>query len=211
MKQNIVSAAEAAMRRIRSPLKPPERLRYHAANDAPPAAGEPVFLRDGTQLVLRPIHPGDVDALQRGFSHLSAEEVRLRFLHAMRELPAELAERLCRLDAEHEIALVLVDPPDIAPLEIHAVARAYIDPVTATAEFALVVQKRYTGQGLGVELMRRLMRQCRQRGVHEMWGDVLAENHAMLQLCDALGFERRMALHDPGMVRVSKDLDRDPA
>ena len=205
MKQNTVPAAEAARmrRRFRSPLQP-QALRGTAANDAPPPEGEAVFLRDGTQLLLRSIHAGDVDALQRGFSHLTPEEIRLRFLHVMRELPAELAERLCRLDAEHEIALVLVDPPDIAPPEIHAVARAYIDPVTATAEFALVVQKAYTGQGLGVELMQRLMDLCRARGVHEMWGDVLAENHAMLQLCDTLGFERRMTPQDAGVVRVSK-------
>ncbi|HOV58940.1 MAG TPA: GNAT family N-acetyltransferase [Rhodanobacteraceae bacterium] len=191
------------MSRLRSPLRPPERLRYGAANEAPPAEGERIVLADGRELVLRPIHAGDVAALQRGFAHLSTEEVRLRFLHVMKELPNELAERLCRLDPEREIAFVLADPPGTPDAEIHAVSRAFIDPVTEGAEYALIVQKAYTGLGLGYHLMQRLIAACRARGVRELWGDVLAENHAMLQMCGALGFERHAALHDPGVVRVT--------
>lgn len=190
-------------RGARSSLRPPERLRYGAANDAPPADGERITLADGRELVLRPIHANDVAALQRGFAHLSTEEVRLRFLHVMKELPDELAERLCRLDPEQEIAFVLADPPGTPEPEIHGVSRAFIDPVTDGAEYALIVQKAYTGLGLGFHLMQRLIAACRARGVRELWGDVLAENHAMLQMCGVLGFERRPVFHDPGVVRVT--------
>ncbi len=94
----------------------------------------------------------------------------MRFLHTLTELPDQLAERLCHLDPDQEIAFVLADPPDTADPEIHAVARAYIDPNTDSAEYALVVQKALTGQGLGLLLMRRLIDACRARGVHEIWG-----------------------------------------
>lgn len=192
-------------RRFRSPLRPPERLRYAAANEAPPAQGERVVLRDGRELTLRPIHGNDVAALQRGFSHLSSEEVRLRFLHAMNGLAPELAERLCRLDPDSEVAYVLVDPRDAEP-EIHGVARAHIDAVTASAEFAVIVQKAFSRQGLGRLLMQRLADACRARGVRELWGDVLSENTQMLQLCAELGMQHRSLLHDPGIVRVTLPL-----
>ena len=193
-------------RRFRSPLQPPERLRYTASNEAPPAQGETIVLPDGRQLLMRPIHPADVKALQRGFSHLSHEEVRLRFLHVMSELPEEMAARLCQLDDEHEIAFVLVSPDENGENEIHAVVRAFIDTVTTSAEFALIVQKAYTGHGLGLHLMQHLIEACRARGVTELWGDVLAENHAMLQMCEALGFERHSAFHDAGVMRVTRAL-----
>jgi acetyltransferase len=202
MKSNTIPREASMSRRFHSPLRPPERLRYGAANEAPPAQGERVTLRDGRELTLRPIHPNDVAALQQGFSHLSAEEVRLRFLHAMNGLAPELAERLCRIDPDSEIAYVLVDPNDAEP-EIHGVARAHIDAVTASAEFAVIVQKDFTRQGLGRLLLERLGNACRARGVHELWGDVLSENTQMLDLCNELGMQHRSLPHEPGLVRVS--------
>ncbi|HJU38939.1 MAG TPA: GNAT family N-acetyltransferase [Tahibacter sp.] len=199
--KNAVERA-AAMSPYRSRLRPPERLRYRAANEAPTPPGEEVVTRDGRRLKLRPIEPNDVAALQRGFSRLSPEEIRMRFLHMLTELPDTLAERLCNLDPDQEIAFVLADPPETPEPEIHAVARAYIDPTTDSAEYALVVRKALTGQGLGLLLMRRLIDACRARGVHEIWGDVLTENHAMLRLCDRLRFKRDSVFHDPTLTRV---------
>jgi len=170
-----------------------------------PLPGELLQLRDGGTLLLRPIHPDDVAALQRGFSHLTPAEVRMRFQHPLSELPEPLAQRLCNLEPQTEIAFVLIDPLSAEP-EIHAVARAHVDPVTLAAEFALVVQQRFAGQGLGTLLMQRLIAACRAHGAHELWGDVLLENGAMLELCHELGFERHSPLHDPGIVRVTLEL-----
>ena len=188
-------------RQYRSQTRPPVRSPHVGAKSPLPAKLEEVTLSDGRVLVLRPIDASDVIALQRGFAHLSQEEVRMRFLHLLTELPDPLAHRLCDLDPAREIAFVLVDPSEAEP-EIHGVARAVIDDVTHSAEFALVVQKALTGQGLGERLMRHLFDACQRRDVDEIWGDVLAENHPMLALCEHMGFERSPALHDPGMVRV---------
>jgi GNAT superfamily N-acetyltransferase len=171
-----------------------------------PPERERVTLHDGRTLVLREIYAGDVLALQRGFASLSPEEVRMRFLHPITELPQDFARRLCDLDPASSVALVLIDPPDTPEREIRAVARAYIDPATLSAEFALVVQRHYTGQGLGTKLMRRLIDTCRERGAVEIWGDVLLENSAMLRLCQHLGFERHSTIGDPGMIQLRKTL-----
>lgn len=169
-------------------------------------AGEPVRLRNGQVLTLRDIRRDDADALRRGFSHLSAEEVRMRFLHPINELTPQMARQLCDIDPERAVALVLADPRGRTDTEIHAVARAYIDPVTLAAEFALIVQHAIAGQGIGTLMMRRLIERCRERGATEMWGDVLAENGAMLALCDHLGFQRHAQFGDPGVLRVTLPL-----
>ena len=190
------------MSTYRSRTRPPERLRFGAANDAPMPDGEIFTSRDGSRLSIRPIHSDDVAALQRGFAHLQPDEVRMRFLHTLTELPDQLAQRLCNLDPEQELAYVLVDPTDTTEPEIYGVARAYIDPTTDSAEFALIVQRRFTGQGLGSRLLNKVIASCHRRGVHEIWGDVLTENHAMLELCDEFGFRRESVFHDASLTRV---------
>ena len=188
---------------------------------APTVDGEIIHTSTRGNLVLRRIHPCDWPALRRGFAGLTAEEVRLRFLHPLTELPEALARKLCDIDTEHAAAFVLIDPPSAASRdasmadgaphataepEIHAVARAFIDPVTLAAEFAIVIQHDLARHGLGTLLMQRLIAACRALGATEMWGDVLAENTPMLDLARRLGFSRHSAYQDPGVVRVTLPL-----
>jgi len=192
--------------RLRGSRRPPPRHSRYRPQAGAPADGDLVATADGP-LLLRRIHAADVAALQRGFSQLTPDEVRMRFLHPLTELPEPLAERLCDLDDGCEIAFVLIDPPPAAEPEIHAVARAHVDPVTLGAEFALIVQRRYAGQGFGTLLMQRLIAACRELGATEIWGDVLLENGPMLELCANLGFHRQSHVRgDPGLARVTLDL-----
>jgi acetyltransferase len=159
-------------------------------------------MRDGRVLVLREIYSGDVLALQRGFARLSPEEVRMRFLHPLTELPHDFAARLCDLDPATSVAFVFIDLPDSPDREIRGVARAYVDPTTLWAEFAIVVQRQYAGQGLGMRLMRCLVDRCRELGAEEVWGDVFFDNSPMLHLLSKLGFTRGHMPHDPGVQRM---------
>ena len=90
---------------------------------------------------------------------------------------------------------------------MHAVVRLAADPDNETAEFAIVVEKMLTGLGLGTLLLRSLIDYARDRGLRELYGDVLADNHAMLALCRTLGFTETRS---PGdfVVRVTLTLDR---
>jgi len=165
--------------------------------------GEIVGARDGKVLYLRSIRKGDVAALRRGFAELTAEEVRLRFLHPLTELPEAMARSLCDLDPERAVAFVLADPADTEAPAIHAVARAYIDPATQAAEFALIVHHDYARQGYGTRLLRRLIDACREPCAALFVVHGVSDNGPMLELCDRLGFARRSIYHDPGIVRVT--------
>lgn len=163
---------------------PPRRARAQKPHvDAAPA-GIALATHDGRQLVLRPIQPADVAALRRAFDRLTPEQIRARFFFRMNGLSEELAERLCNVDAETSAAFVVVDADVAAPAEaeIRAEARMHVDPVTLSAEFALVVDPAFIGQGLGSALLHCLLAECSRRGLTELWGDVLADNHAMLEL-----------------------------
>jgi GNAT superfamily N-acetyltransferase len=179
-----------------------------AMPDRADPTAEPIATRDGRKLVLRHIRADDVAALQRGFARLSRDEVRLRFLHPLNELPVELAVSLCDLDPRHAVAWVLADPDDVADGEIHAVARVHMDPATEQAEFAIIVQHEISCQGFGHALMLRTITDARRLGAVEVWGDVLLENAAMLRLCEKLGFEHTVVAHNPGVRRVTLVLDK---
>jgi RimJ/RimL family protein N-acetyltransferase len=166
-------------------------------------ASEPVFLSDGSMLVLRPIRDADVDALIRAFKRMTPEQVRARVFYTLSELPEPIARAMCRVDPEKTIALVATDPDGS---EIRGEARVHLDPVTQTAELAIAIDPGYTGRGLGRILVERLIEAGRAREVHEVWGDTQAGNTAMLALTRSLGFEQRRERDDATLVRFSLDL-----
>jgi L-amino acid N-acyltransferase YncA len=73
-----------------------------------------------------------------------------------------------------------------------------------TAEFAILVRSRLKGHGLGWLLMQRVIDYAKEKGLRRVYGDVLAENSAMLQMTAELGFyEEDMG---PDIRRVVLDL-----
>ncbi len=162
--------------------------------------------RRGTVLAFRPIRPHDVDAIQRLFKRLSPEEIRMRFQYARNELPDQEARRLCTLDPSCEAAFVLMDF-SVMPEEMRGVGRIYVDDSSCAAEYAVLVEHRWTGRGLGAFLMSQLVAECRRRGLREMYGQVLVENRPMLDLCRDLGFQRRLMPDEPGTAILTLKLD----
>jgi RimJ/RimL family protein N-acetyltransferase len=163
---------------------------------------ERLVLDDGRELHLRPIEPLDAEPLRIGFALLTPEEVRLRFLHPMKELTPEMAHRMTHLDAKSEFALVAAEPLPAGEALVGAVVRASIDSDGRRAEFAILVSRFLAGQGLGALMLRQVIRWARLKRLDEIYGEVLDENTAMLNLAQALGFNRELVADDPGIVRV---------
>ncbi|MFC5526381.1 GNAT family N-acetyltransferase [Rhodanobacter ginsengisoli] len=186
-------------------LPPRSSERFARPRVSPTPRGEQVRIQDGRELVLRAIEPGDVASMQRCFTRLSPEEIRRRFLHAMSQLPAPMAQRLCRIDPALETAYVLMDE-SVQPAEMRGVGRIYVDEATDSAEFSVLVEHDWTHLGLGALLMEHLVEDCRRRGLAEIWGYVLQENRPMLQLCHQLGFSQRLIPDEPGVALITLKL-----
>lgn len=159
-------------------------------------------LNDGRQLWLRRIDPADAEPIRQTFTLLTAEEVRMRFLHPVKEISRDTARRLTSIDTENQFAVVIAEPLPPGEALVGAVARLAIDPGTRKAEFAVLVSHFLSGKGLGRLLMNQLIAWGREKNLEEIYGDVLDENRPMLALADALGFRREVNPDDPGIIRV---------
>ncbi len=162
-------------------------------------------LPNGRDVLIRPIRPEDAEPLRAGFSLLRPDEIRQRFLYAIKELTPETAAKLTRPDPEREFALVVSEPMPPGEALIGAVARVSITPGTREAEFAILVSHFISGMGLGRHLMLRLVRWARRKQLTRLYGDVLEYNTGMLALAHSVGFHRESS-DSPGLVRVVLDL-----
>ena len=178
-----------------------------AARNRMPPWHENVRLSNGREILIRPIRPEDALTLRAGFALLQPDEVRQRFLHPMKELSAQQAERLARPDPRRDFALVAAEPLPPGEALVGAVARISIDANGKDAEFAILVSHYVNGMGLGRHLMRRLVRWAKGRKLERIYGDVLESNLPMQALAASLDF-RREAGDAPGLVRMVLDLPK---
>jgi acetyltransferase len=149
--------------------------------------------KDGTEVLFRPIQPEDELMLRKFHETLSERTVHMRYLKAMQlsqRIAHERLARLCYIDYDREIALVAVrrNPYNNAP-ELMAVGRLTKRAGTNAAEYAVIVSDRFQHQGLGSEMLRRLIAIAKDENVGTVFGTVLEDNAEMLSLVKKLGFK----------------------
>lgn len=170
---------------------------------------ERVILADARELVVRPIEPADAGPIAASFHLLNEDEVRRRFLHILKALSEEHLRQLTHPVSERDYVVVAAEPLPPGEALVGAVARLSRDrDDDARAEFGILVSHFVMGLGLGRLLMERLVEWAGVNGVHELWGDVMDDNTAMLELAARLGFHRETIHGSPGLVRITLAITR---
>ncbi|AGW92952.1 MULTISPECIES: GNAT family N-acetyltransferase [Cupriavidus] len=157
-------------------------------------------LRDGRQVVLRPIRVQDKAGLLAAFHRLSEDSRYTRFMASMRELPDAMLESATHPVAGREFALVAVADDGEAGTIVGG-ARYAAGPGSDTCEFAVTVADDWHGVGLAKCLMQSLIGVARAAGYRNMEGFVLASNTSMRGLARKLGFVDTVC-PDDGTLRV---------
>ncbi|MBI1207564.1 MAG: GNAT family N-acetyltransferase [Azospirillum sp.] len=195
-----VVAIDARIRVTRTAEDGQKRL---AIRPYPKDLEEIARLRDGRWFLLRPIRPEDEPLLHRMFERMTPEDIRLRFFAPMKQLSHQAAARMTQIDYDREMGLVAVAPgTDGIGEEMYGVVRIAADPDNVKAEYAVMVRSDLKGHGLGYLLMNKIIAYARDRGIGELFGEVLRENSTMLQVCSELGFIRRDHPEEPSVVEV---------
>ncbi len=143
----------------------------------------PVRARDGSELLLRPVLPGDSARTLQGHVRFSSETLYRRFMSARVPSPA-LMDYLAEVDYVDHFVWVMTDLNG-NPIADARFVRDNDDP--ALAEIAFTVADAYQRRGIGSFLIAALSVAARVAGVERFSGRMLADNVGMRTLMDHYG------------------------
>ncbi len=182
---------------LHDPKTPEAKLPHSAIRPYPIQYSTPWKMKNKAPTIIRPIKPEDEPLMIKFHETLSEESVYNRYFAALKlsqRIAHERMTRICFNDYDREIALVAeLRVARGEEKKILGVGRLSKQHATNDAEFAVLVSDEWHGQGLGTELLRRLIEIGRVEKLVRISGQVLAENHAMHHICRKVGFK---VVHD---------------
>ena len=154
-----------------------------------------VAFRDGSELMLRPVLPGDSERSSHPSVEFSTDTLYRRFMSTRAPSPA-LMHYLFEVDYVDHFVWVLVDGDDGPVVADVRFVRTDDDP--DSAEIAFIVADDYQGRGIGSFLMDALIIAAHVGGVRRFTARLLADNVAMRAILDRYGSEWER--DEPGVV-----------
>ncbi len=186
---------------LHDPQVTEEELPKLAIRPYPTKYARPYTLANGEDVCVRPIRPEDEPLMVKFHGTLSDQTVYHRYLQVLKlsqRVEHERLTRICFIDYDQEMALVVErKDPVTGEKEIIAVARLQRLHGRDAAEFAVVISDAWQGQGLGRELVERLLQVARDEKIERIVADILADNFRMQRVCEKLGFELIREIGEP--------------
>jgi GNAT superfamily N-acetyltransferase len=140
------------------------------------------MLKDGRRIHLRPLEPGDKDALSEGFARLSKQSKYFRFLSPMGRLTAAQLRYLTEVDQEKHHAWGAYIQSGEREIGVGVARCIRLDDEPDMAEFAVTVVDEYQLLGAGRILLEKLIRSARRSGITAFRGYVHRDNELMKNL-----------------------------
>jgi acetyltransferase len=167
-------------------------------------------MKNGSEVTVRPIRPEDEPLMAEFHRTLSDRTVYLRYFASL-SLSARIAhERLLRIcfgDYDREMVLVAEQrEPLTGERRILGVGRLNKLRAQNEAEVAVLVSDRCQNQGLGFELLQRVIGVARDEKLSRVRSEMLYDNVAMQVISKRLGFQLH-SHHDSAAASVSAVLE----
>jgi protein lysine acetyltransferase len=144
----------------------------------------PVQMRDGTELHLRPVLPGDNERTSKGPVEFSSETLYRRF-QSMRRPTSSLMRYLFEVDYVDHFVWVMTDGADGPVVADARFVRDETNP--SLAEVAFTVADAYQGRGVGSFLMDVVAVTAWYDGIRFFSARVLTDNLPMRTILDRFG------------------------
>ncbi|QSX42475.1 bifunctional acetate--CoA ligase family protein/GNAT family N-acetyltransferase [Shewanella cyperi] len=149
---------------------------------------ETAVLKNGLQVMLRPILPEDEPKHLAFDNSLSDEDRYKRYFGVRQRMTHEEMAVLTQIDYAREMAFIATTREANGEDMTLGAVRASIDPDNTEAEFAMAVRGDFQGIGLGKLLLEKLIHYYLDNGTQVLSGFTMFENRAMANLAKSLGF-----------------------
>ena len=152
---------------------------------------EVITLRDGVNILLRPLDKEDGKHLEELFHPLSDEDLRV-FRSNVKD--AEVVQAWC-MDLNYDevlpiLALVKDRAVGLGTLHFFHGSRRHI------GEVRIFLGKDFRRRGLGIKLVRAMIELARKQGLNYLIGEVLADQTKVIRAFEQLGYEVQCTLED---------------
>ena len=145
------------------------------------------LLKNGQEVLLRPIKPEDEPMWLEMFQSLSEESIRYRFFQMLKDTPHEVRVRYCNVDYDREIALV-AEMVENGKRKILGVSRLTIESDETSGEMAFLVSDYWQGLGLGTKMVDYTLDIAKEKGIEKVNAIILQDNYRALSLTKKMGF-----------------------
>jgi acetyltransferase len=144
-------------------------------------------LRNGTEVLLRPIKPEDEPMWLEMFQSFSEESIRYRFFQMLKDTPHEVRVRYCNIDYDREMAIV-AELLEGGKRKILGVSRLSFEPDNKNSEMAFIVGDDWQNLGLGTKMVDYTLDIALEMGVENVYAIMLQDNYRALSLTKKMGF-----------------------
>lgn len=161
------------------------------------------LLKNGQEVLLRPIKPEDEPMWLEWFQSLSEESIRYRFFQMLKDTPHEVRVRYCNVDYDREVALV-AEVVENGKRKILGVTRLSIESDGKHSEMAFIVSDYWQGLGLGTKLVDYTLDLAKEKGVENVYAIMMQDNYRAISLTKKMGFN--IEYLSDGTVKAQLDL-----
>ena len=147
-----------------------------------------VTLKDGEEIIFRPVKISDEPLLKEFFYSLSPQTMFRRFISTRRDMPHERLQEFVVVNYAEEVSIQAVVDNGVKE-EIVGLGRYYLDESTHTAEVAFTVKDAFHNRGIGTELLAYLIYLAKKRGLIGFVAELLTENKPMFSIVNKAGFK----------------------
>jgi len=161
-------------------------------------------LRDGREILLRPIKPEDEPLWLDMVGHCSKESLYSRFRYFFQWQSHEVATRYCYIDYDREIAIV-AEIQEKGQRRLVGVGRLIADPDHETVEYAILIIDEYQQKDLGNIITDFCMEIAGKWNLKKIVAQTTTDNKRMISVFKKRGFTIQSDTSD-STVEVEKEL-----